>query len=100
MKIEEQVDHPDMIEKEIIHKMSFPKFDVLNNATDRITRQRHTERAAILGNGYQCKVQIVFMTADEEIKMVETTIWDADSQYITLKSGTLIPVTAILKIEF
>ncbi len=100
MTIEEQIENPDQIEKEIIHKMAFPKFDVLNNATDRATRIRHTQRAAILGNGYQCKVQIIFMTADEDIKMVETTIWDADNEYITLKSGTLIPLSAILKIEF
>ena len=100
MTLDQKIEHPTRVEKETISAMTFPRQDVISAETDRKTRHRHAERAALLGNGYQCKVHIIFMTADEEVKMVETTVWDADDEHITLKSGAIIPVCAILKIEF
>ena len=91
---------PVLIEKEKILHVSFPKYDVLSDASERAQRLRHIERAALLGNGYQCKVHVVFLTADNSVQVVYTTLWEADSQYITLKSGALIPVTAILRVVF
>ena len=91
---------PVLIEKEKVLQLSFPKFDVLSDVTERAQRIRNIERAALLGNGYQCKVHVVFMTSEQKVQVVYTTLWEADHEYITLKSGALIPVSAILRVVF
>ena len=91
---------PVLIEKEKVLSLSFPKYDVLADPTERSLRFRHLQRAALLGNGYQCKVHIVFLTSEEKVQVVYTTLWEAAHEYITLKSGALIPVSAILRVVF
>jgi hypothetical protein len=90
----------ELVEKEIVPFLQFGKADVLEDPQERKRRAHDINRATVLGNGYHGKVEIYFQTADEEMKRVVTTIWDFDQNYITLKSGSSIPLRAINRIEF
>lgn len=57
------------------------------------------EEAVILGNGYRGKVTLVFQTKDGDVA-VQTTIWQADSQCVTLKGGLTIPTSCIKEVRF
>jgi hypothetical protein len=89
-----------LVNKEEIPSFKFGIEDVLTDPDAKIKRWNDTHRATVLGNGYHCKVEITFNTADGETKRVDTTIWDCDNNYIMLKSGASIPVRSISSIEF
>ncbi|MCC2545057.1 hypothetical protein LJY25_01255 [Hymenobacter sp. BT175] len=88
------------VEKESIPTLTFAHDEVLTTAEDRARRRHDAERATTLGNAYHNKLGIYFRTADGATKRVNTTIWAADAEHITLKSGALIPLRAVLRFEF
>lgn len=88
------------VEKETISGQIFPHDDVLTDPEAQRKRRRDAERAATLGNGYQGKLDIYFRTADGVTKRVQTTVWAAQEEYITLKAGVTIPLRAIIYFEF
>jgi hypothetical protein len=90
----------EIINKEQIEGLHFSHEDVLSLPADRQWRQHEAERAATLGNGYHGKVDIYFQTADGSVKRVYTTVWAADAEYLTLKSGASIPLRAVLGFDF
>ena len=90
----------ELIEKESIPGLHFEKADVLTDPAERKIRQSQIHRATILGNAYHGKVMIHFHSAEGEAKKVYTTIWDYDSQYVILKSGSSLPIRAITEVEF
>ncbi len=52
-----------------------------------------------LGNEFKSKVAIVFNTEDGPMR-VETTVWSLTDKYIQIKSGVLIPLSAIITVEY
>jgi len=86
-----------LIEKEQIKFLSFPKEDVLNKKKDQIDRILELQRALSLGNLERHKVKIVFID-DTGIKKVETTIWGITDKEVILKQATIIPLERVLSI--
>ncbi len=86
-----------VIEKEQIQFLKFPKEDVLNKRKDQIDRILKLQRALSLGNLEHQKVKIVFMDSTS-IKRVETTIWGITDKEVILKQATIIPLERILSI--
>jgi uncharacterized protein YjaZ len=98
----EKIQHtePTLIEKEDLSTLLFSNVDVLEDPVKRRLRQIYLERAERLGNAYQGKVKMTFITEDKKLLKVHTTIWSADNQYITLKGGVHIPTISIVDVEF
>lgn len=88
------------IEKESIPTLRFPQEDVLTDKADLARRSADAERASRLGNGYQGKLDIFFQTADGQPKRVQTTVWGAHPEYLTLKAGIMLPLRAVLGFDF
>jgi hypothetical protein len=90
----------DTVEKEILTTLSYPTTDVLSSVTERILRQRDAERATALGNNYRGKLDIYFKTADGMSHRVYTTVWASSAEHLTLKSGTSLPIRAVVGFDF
>jgi len=87
-----------LIAKEEIHKLKFVSYEVLDNVADRTHRRAQIEKAMILGNSEKGKTKIDFMS-EEGLCEVETTVWSASDDMITLKGGVMIPVHCIQQVE-
>ena len=87
----------ELIDKEIITSLNFPKEDVLEDKEDIAERRNDLDRALSLGNLEHVKIKIYFED-DISKKMVETTIWGVTEERVILKQGVVIPVKRIHKI--
>ena len=87
----------ELIDKELITSLSFPKSDVLENKDEIEARKNDLDRALSLGNLEHVKIKIYFED-DLSKKMVETTIWGVTDSRVILKQGVVIPVNRIHKI--
>lgn len=87
----------ELIDKEIITSLNFPKEDVLEDKEDIAERKNDLDRALSLGNLEHVKIKIYFED-DMSKKMVETTIWGVTDSRVILKQGVVIPVNRIHKI--
>ena len=90
----------EIVEKEDIATMHFAPDDVLTDVVARQRRRADADRAVTLGNAYHGKLDIYFQTADGMAKRVATTVWAADSDHLTLKSGASLPLRAVLGFDF
>lgn len=90
----------DLIQKEQVGALHFAAADVLPDAADRRIRAHNIGRACTLGNGHHGKVVMHFRTADGHAYRLDTTVWACDDRFITLKAGAVLPVRAVLEIEF
>jgi hypothetical protein len=90
----------EIIEKEDIVTLNFGHDDVLAEPEDRQRRRADADRAVTLGNAYHGKLDIYFKTADGATKRMATTVWAADAEYLTLKSGASLPLRAVLGFDF
>lgn len=88
------------IAKEQLNLFRFSASDVLKGEWEKVYRRFSLQRAEKLGNSFKGKVKIIFRTHDNETKVVDTTIWSATDDYVSVKGGMTIPVRAILGIEF
>lgn len=88
------------IEKENLAFLNFPAEDVLTSAEQRRQRQHDANRATMLGNNYQGKLDIYFKTADGHDHRVYTTVWANSNEHLTLKSGTSLPLRAVVGFDF
>lgn len=52
-----------------------------------------------LGNEFKSKVSLTFNTEDGPMR-VETTVWSLTEKYVQIKSGVLIPLTAMIAVDF
>ena len=95
-----QMDLTDTVEKDVLPTLSYPAHDVLGSTAERLTRQRDAERATALGNNYQGKLDIYFQTADGAAHRVYTTVWASSAEHLTLKSGTSLPIRAVIGFDF
>lgn len=87
----------ELIDKELIASLNFPKSDVLEDKEDIAGRKNDLDRALSLGNLEHVKIKIYFED-DMSKKMVETTIWGVTDSRVILKQGVVIPVNRIHKI--
>ena len=87
----------ELIDKEIITSLNFPKEDVLEDKEDIAERRNNLDRALSLGNLEHAKIKIYFED-DTSKRMVETTIWGVTDERVILKQGVVIPVNRIHKI--
>lgn len=95
-----QLELTDTVEKDILPLLHYPAKDVLSSPIERIVRQRDAERATALGNNYHGKLDIYFMTADGISHRVYTTVWANSPEHLTLKSGTSLPMRAVVGFDF
>ncbi len=86
-----------IVQKEEIKFLKFPKKDVLDKRKDQIERFLELQRALFLGNLEHQKVRIIFVD-NEGIKKVETTIWGITDKEVILKQSTIIPLERIINI--
>ncbi|WP_346883468.1 hypothetical protein [uncultured Algibacter sp.] len=86
-----------IIEKENIKFLNFPKDDVFNKHEDKIDRIINLNRGLSLGNLEQQKVKILFVD-DQGLKRVETTIWGITDKSVILKQSTILPLKRIISI--
>jgi len=87
-----------LIEKEQIKHLTFPKEDVLNQQKQKVNRVLELRRALTLGNLEHEKVKIVFVDSNG-LKKVETTIWGITDKEVILKQSTIIPLERIVSIS-
>ena len=90
----------EIIEKEELSSMHFATEDVLPDEAARQRRRVDADRAVTLGNAYHGKLDIYFQTSDGHAKRVATTVWASDTDHLTLKSGTSLPLRAVLGFDF
>lgn len=81
------------ITKELITGCTF--YPVIDN--ENIIDQ--LKKAMVLGNNFKCKCKIVFNTSDGA-KIVETTVWSVSENHVLLKGDIVIPLNAVIKVEF
>ena len=86
-----------IIEKEQIKFLKFPKEDVLRRVNDKKSRFVELNRALYLGNLEHEKVRITFQD-DIGRKRVETTIWGVTDKSVILKRAIIIPLARIISI--
>ena len=84
------------IEKETIHSLKFPNFDVLQDKEAICQRQSDLNRAQSLGNLEHSKIKIYFEDNHSK-KVVETTVWAVTDNRVILKQGVGIPINRIFK---
>ncbi len=84
----------ELIEKENIKVLVFPKTDVLHSAEEIKQRFFELNRALILGNIEHEKTKIYFEDNSSK-KVVETTIWGITEERVILKQGNSIPINRI-----
>lgn len=88
------------VPKENIADIKFAQEDVLDGEPSRVRlRNIYLNKAQTMGNLFKHKVKIYFKTIDEELMAVETTIWSADDDFISVKGAT-IPTKSVWAIDF
>ncbi len=95
MRVDDKVE---VIEKEEIKYLHFPKQEVLGNKRDKHDRYLNLRRAMILGNLEHEKVKIVFAD-DQGSKKVETTVWGITEKSVILKQSMVIPLERVISIN-
>lgn len=88
--------HFELIEKETIANLSFPKVEVLSDIAAIQQRYSDLNRALSLGNLEHSKIKIYFEDNNSK-KVVETTVWGLTDQRVILKQGNVIPINRIFK---
>lgn len=94
MSLEQAYDNAQLIEKEEVVGLVFPKEEVHKDAQSAKERAQRIHRATSLGNLEKYKVTIVFEDA-AGLKKISTTIWAQTEKKIVLKGGSSIPVHRI-----
>lgn len=88
----------EMIEKEKIEMLKFPREEVLTDANLIKERNSELNRALSLGNLEHTKIKIYFED-DQSRKSVETTVWGVTDKRVILKQGVVIPINRVHKIS-
>lgn len=84
----------------LIEKENINNYKIIAAEENRANELCHKlSDAQRLGNEFKSKVTLVFNTEDGPMR-VETTVWSLTDKYIQIKSGVLIPLTAIISVEY
>lgn len=89
----------EIIQKENIPLLSFTKKEVISNPEERSKRMADLYRSQTLGNLLHTKVKITFEAADEQIYLVDTTVWAVGNSFISLKGGVYLPIHSIIHVD-
>lgn len=89
-----------IIQKEQLGQYRFSATEVLRGDWEKVYRLFSLRRAERLGNNFKGKVKITFRTFTNEIKTIDTTVWSATDEFVSVKGGMSIPVRAIMSVEF
>ncbi len=89
---------PQLIEKEGVCHLLFPKGDVLQDEQAKKYRKTTLEVAMILGNNYRGKAKITFEDS-EKVKQIETTVWGVTDEQVILKQGMVIPIYRVHEVS-
>ncbi|MBE8721328.1 hypothetical protein [Sphingobacterium pedocola] len=84
-----------LIEKEEIGKYKIIPADI-NRVVELNQKLSNAQR---LGNEFKSKVSIIFQTEDGP-KRVDTTVWSLTERHIQIKNGVLLPLNALISVEF
>lgn len=76
----------ELIEKECLNQLKFPKFYPELSLDKKILLLEKLKKALVIGNTDKVKCSIVFNDSDG-LKQINTTIWEYDDEFISLKSG-------------
>jgi hypothetical protein len=87
-----------LIEKEDIPKYKFISHEVLEDEDMRKRRDQDLSKGMTLGNTHHNKIRVHFATT-EGVMAVETTVWAATPENVSLKGGVFIPVHCILQVD-
>jgi len=87
------------INKEEIKDLKFTLSDVLEAPEAKKMRASDLQRALVLGNLLQTKVNIVFKDKTQKFYEVNTTVWSVGDHFVTLKGGVHVPINAIQEIN-
>lgn len=99
MDMLQPTDTPKLIDKEEIEHMKFPQQGITRAKGELEALMRKLNEAMTLGNVHHSKIKIIFHDS-EGLKAVETTVWVAGDDYITLKKGVSIPIRNIVDVKF
>ncbi len=77
---------PVKIEKENLSHLLFPKAYPELSKEKKIDLQEKLRKATLMGNSDKVKCSIVFNDS-EGLKQIDTTIWEFDDEYISIKGG-------------
>ncbi|MBN7812726.1 hypothetical protein J0A68_17360 [Algoriphagus sp. H41] len=88
-----------LISKEQIPQLTFGNKEVISDADARNERLHSLYRSQTLGNLLQTKVKITFEAADEQVYVVDTTVWAVGNRFISLKGGIFLPIHAIHHVD-
>ncbi|GGH76154.1 hypothetical protein GCM10011318_23990 [Phaeocystidibacter marisrubri] len=94
MSLEQAYENAQLIEKEEVVGLVFPKDEVLRDGQSIKERAQRIHRATSLGNLEKYKVTIVFEDS-VGLKKITTTIWAQTEKKIVLKGGNSVPVHRI-----
>src|ERR1035437_4396173 len=97
--MQETTQRPQLIEKESVCNLMFPKGEVLADEQAKKNRKITLENAMKLGNNYRGKAMITFEDS-EMIKQIETTIWGLTEEWIIFKGGMVIPISRVHEVRF
>jgi len=86
-----------IIQKDQIEKLKFPKEDVLTSKDEKINRFVDLHKALYLGNVGKEKVSITFYD-DSGLKRVDTTIWGVTDKAVILKKSAIIPLGRVVSV--
>lgn len=93
------VNKPLIVQKEDIEKLVFPHESIERTEEQTKELNKKLQDAMSLGNLHHTKIKIIFEDS-EGLKEVETTVWVAGDNYISLKAGVSIPVRRIVEVRF
>ena len=93
-----EMNHIIQIAKEQIPSLRFPAQDVLHHPEAIAQRQQQLQEASFRGNTMKDKVRLVLQTIDGP-REVETTVWNAGQEHVSLKYGMMVPVRAIMDVR-
>ena len=73
--------------------------DVLTHEDEKSKRYRDLLNAMSLGNNFKHKVKL-YIKKNNNINIMEATVWYTNEKHVTLKGGKVIPVKTIVKVEY
>ena len=86
----------ELIDKEIIPTLNFPKSDVLDDKEALAERKNHLDRALSLGNLEHVKIKIYFED-NQSKKVVEAKVCGVTKNRVILTQGIGIPINRIYR---
>lgn len=85
---------------ELITKEELVNYKIVKAPEDhREALQVKLKNALRLGNEFKSKSSIVFQTS-EGPKKIETTVWTLTEGYLQIKSGSVIPLTSLIDVDY